>query len=268
METIFLLSEEAGKMSYHEDIQKGIDTPLFEVLHKLHARAIQISKEILNLLKGGFSDGAMARWRTLHELTVIGYFIKDNGTETAQRFLDHEYVSNFKEAQCYDEYGEKLGLTKLNEEELTYLRNQKDAMIHKYGKDFKEDYGWAAHIIKGKPNFSEIEKKVNLNHLRPYYKLANNMVHSGAKSIKFKLGLIDKELMDQVLLTGPTNYGLALPGQNTVISLHQTTVNLLTHAPTFDRLVSLKVMAKFVEECKNAFVQIEKRLEEEDEGIN
>jgi hypothetical protein len=40
---------------------------LIEVLTRLHARACQVVDEILVLLSAGFADGAMARWRTLHE---------------------------------------------------------------------------------------------------------------------------------------------------------------------------------------------------------
>lgn len=43
-------------------------------LLKIHARAVQISNEILILLKSGYADGANSRWRSLHELAVISFF--------------------------------------------------------------------------------------------------------------------------------------------------------------------------------------------------
>jgi len=39
---------------------------ILHVLTRLHARGCQVSSEILTLLRGGFADGAHARWRTLH----------------------------------------------------------------------------------------------------------------------------------------------------------------------------------------------------------
>lgn len=39
----------------------------FDALVRLHARAVQVAMEIHHLLKGGFADGAFARWRSLHE---------------------------------------------------------------------------------------------------------------------------------------------------------------------------------------------------------
>lgn len=44
-----------------------------DALIQMHARALQISNEILVLLKSGYADGAYSRWRTLHELTVLSY---------------------------------------------------------------------------------------------------------------------------------------------------------------------------------------------------
>jgi hypothetical protein len=48
---------------------------MIDVLSRSHARACQIDEEIICLLEGGFADGAMARWRTLHEVAVVASFI-------------------------------------------------------------------------------------------------------------------------------------------------------------------------------------------------
>ena len=42
-----------------------------EVQTRLHARACQIAQEVLTLLSAGYADGAMGRWRSLHEVTVV-----------------------------------------------------------------------------------------------------------------------------------------------------------------------------------------------------
>lgn len=70
----------AGELGEHNDIalrpqaQKNLDYK-FEALAQLQPRAVLVSREILCLLKGGFPDGALARWRSLHELTVTAIFI-------------------------------------------------------------------------------------------------------------------------------------------------------------------------------------------------
>ena len=40
------------------------------VLTLLHARSCQVTREIVALIEAGYADGAMARWRTLHEISV------------------------------------------------------------------------------------------------------------------------------------------------------------------------------------------------------
>jgi hypothetical protein len=43
---------------------------LDDVVLRLHVRACQVTGEIIVLLENGYADGAMARWRTLHEITT------------------------------------------------------------------------------------------------------------------------------------------------------------------------------------------------------
>ena len=71
---------------------------VFDVLVRLHSRGCQVSAEILSLLRNGFADGAIARWRTLHEVAVISMFIRDKGPETAERYLAHSSITNYSEA--------------------------------------------------------------------------------------------------------------------------------------------------------------------------
>ena len=59
---------------------------LVTVLTRLHARACQVAAEILTLLRDGFADGAMARWRTLHEIAVVAMFVRERGDGMAERY--------------------------------------------------------------------------------------------------------------------------------------------------------------------------------------
>jgi hypothetical protein len=59
---------------------------LASALTRLHARACQVAAEILALMQHGFADGAMARWRTLHEIAVIATFLRDRGEVMAERY--------------------------------------------------------------------------------------------------------------------------------------------------------------------------------------
>jgi Family of unknown function (DUF5677) len=50
----------------------GASPRAFKILIKLHARSCQVAEEILCLLRNGFADGAIARWRTFHEIVAVG----------------------------------------------------------------------------------------------------------------------------------------------------------------------------------------------------
>jgi hypothetical protein len=63
------------------------------------------------------------------------------------------------------------------------------------------------------------------------------------------------------LPVGPTNYGLADPGQNTGLSLLQTTAVLIGHAPTVERLLVREVMRELAHRIANAFVKAQFRIE-------
>ena len=68
---------------------------LFDLLVRLHAKGCLISIEILMLLKNGYADGAHARWRALHELSVTARFLTTHGKDAAQRYVVvPEKVSN------------------------------------------------------------------------------------------------------------------------------------------------------------------------------
>ncbi len=72
----------------------------------IHGRVCQIYLEILCLIKNGFADGALARFRTMYELCYIADFIKTAGEETALAYLqqsntDNQKCSWAKNAPCF-----------------------------------------------------------------------------------------------------------------------------------------------------------------------
>nr|MDC2855757.1 DUF5677 domain-containing protein [Ningiella sp. W23] len=47
----------------------------FVALTQLHAKSVLVLREIQALIEAGYPDGAMTRWRTLHELAVCSCVI-------------------------------------------------------------------------------------------------------------------------------------------------------------------------------------------------
>ncbi|MFQ5796205.1 MAG: DUF5677 domain-containing protein [Candidatus Bipolaricaulia bacterium] len=236
---------------------------VFEVLTRLHARGCQVGSEILTLLRNGFADGAHARWRTLHEITVVAQFINKYGNDVAERYLCHAAVIDYKRVSKYQEHCAVLGYSPLSQEEIDEIKSRRDKMIERFGVAFRHTYGWAAEVLgKEKPTFKQIEQEIGIQHLRPFYQLANINIHAGSKSAAFRLGSPPGDT--RLLVAGPSIFGLGEPGQNTALSINQLTVTLLFTRPNLDRLAFASTTQKLVNEIFWAFDEIMQELEEKE----
>jgi hypothetical protein len=273
LEMFLVVSLETGdelNKEYRDEANKTNDY-IFDVLRRLHARACLTASEILTLLKSGFADGAHARWRTLHEIAVISFFIREHGQNVAKRFLDHEIVESYRQAQDYQKNCRELGYKPITKEELQELEREHDAVLNTYGKDFDDRlWGWIPTNIlrKSKRSFKEIENSVKLDWQRPYYNMACYNVHSGPKGTRFRLGLVQNDSKKELLLTGPSLFGLADAGQGAAISLYQVTVNLLSIKTTMKRLIIIKTMEKLLGEICSAFYEVHSKLKGEGWAYN
>ena len=233
-----------------------------EALLRIHARALKISNEILTLLSNGYPDGANSRWRSLYELAVISFFISQNSTDVAQRYLEHEAIDRLNRAESYMKHHKKLKYPPIRRDR-NKLRNMQQRLCAKYGDYYKNDYGWIPRSLWGSRTgvgFGFIEESVNLSHLNPFYKLSCSHVHGGSGGF-YSLGLINQ---DELLLIGSSNYGLADPVQNSAISIHQITVNLLNIFPDFEGVISMGVMQLFVDRISASAINVQKGIKERD----
>jgi hypothetical protein len=231
---------------------------VFEVVRRLQARACQVANEVATLLKTGYAPAAHARWRTLHETTVTIHFIVKHGSPAAEAYLAHEYIDARKAAKDYQRYCRRLGYKRYTANELASIRRKHHTRVKKYGTAFKGDYGWAAVVLGRKSaTFRDIEKHVGLDHLRPYYKMASIPVHAGIKAIRFTLAL--RQGTD-LILTGPSNLGLADPGHGAALSLAQATIAMLTMHPSSDTIIVSKVLLSFSDDIGQAFLKAQQRL--------
>lgn len=174
LQGLIVISDEAAQ-GYLERSDKYSENDLTQdLLVRLHAKANQISKEILHLIKHGFADGAQARWRSLHEIAVVCNFISQHGDSVAERYVQHESVDVYKAAKQYNQFYVRLGAEKIDDFEMELIEKEYLESIDKYGKSYASDYGWAATALDLKrPTFRDIEASVELDHIRPYYKSAS-----------------------------------------------------------------------------------------------
>ena len=241
-----------------QDSRTNANQHLIAVMVRLHARGCQVADEVLVLLKAGLADGAMARWRTLHEIAVVAMFIRDRGDSVAERYLLHEQIESYKAVVQYQLHAKRLKLRPYSSREVAAIAKVRDDLVARFGKGFVSDYGWAGKTPEDRPTFDRLEEAAIAAHWRPYYKLASHNVHASPKGILYKIGLAPSE---NLILTGPSNYGLADPGQNTAISLAQLSAALGTIQPTVDSLVLLNVIGELSREVGRDFVHAHRRLQ-------
>ncbi len=233
------------------------------VLHHLHARACQVTKEIIVLLENGFADGAMARWRTLHEIGVVACVIAQGDEKLAERYLAHKAVEAKKALDAYQKTCKSLGCKPINKRDVAKINTDYQKVKEKYGEFFCRDYGWAAEYLNNpNPNFTDhLQSAAARSHMRPYYRMASYNVHAGVNGIMFRLGLMGSTNM---LLAGSSNAGLNDPGQNTAITLSQLTALLFQPPYDLDTQIQLEILALLAKEASDSFVTAGKQLEREE----
>jgi hypothetical protein len=263
LETFQLLVVEAGdefNRNYRPTASSSRDL-VFDVLTRLHARACQISTEVIVLLKAGLADGAHARWRTLHEVGIVAMFIEKHGPNVADRYLSHAIVDSHKGAAQYRRHHNALGLEAFPDDEFHEIESEYQEALTRFGNAFKTDYGWASEALKNnKPTFADIEENVDLEKWRGHYKMASHNVHAGAKGILFKLGLGLKP--SEILLAGSSNSGLADPAHGTALSLLQITSTLLFTKPNIDTLVRCRILMELQREIGEEFLKVHNQIED------
>lgn len=205
-----------------------------EVLASLHARALLVSRECLSLLENGFSEGALARWRTIHEMNVIACFIRINNEEIAHRYMLSSITKAYKAGMQFNEYKDRAKIQQLTSNEMKFLSDAYKAILNEHGENMKEDFGWASPAIitksnrpKEKPTLFDLEEATELDHWRPRFRWSSSKNHGGFSLPHQTLGSENNKI-----LIGPSNYGLIEPMHMVAISLQTITGQILLERAT------------------------------------
>lgn len=259
LDFFILLNKEISEIT-HDRYRTSLDRKdlrKFDVLIRLHGRACQVASEILVLLRSGYPDGAFARWRTLHEIYVTFLVLVDNDNELVARYDDYEVIEAAKKAKEYNEGHKMLGWRKLDRRRIAKLESERSRLVAQYGSEFAKQYGWAAQILpkQHERNFRGLESLVRKNHLRFIYVWACDNVHSGVSGIRKTLSKVGN---DQMVLMGPSNYGLADPGQFTSYTLLNMTREILLWDDSLSGELQIETLEDIQEKIADAFVRSQK----------
>lgn len=154
------ISREIGQIILSDPSLSSHSRSKIVLMLRLHVRACQVADEIILLLQNGFADGAMARWRTMHEICVIISLINEGSDELVFRFVDHEAVATKQGASAYMETATAMGLDPISAFDINVIEVNYSIVRGKYGKEFCDQYGWANILFDGRrATFSDLEKK-------------------------------------------------------------------------------------------------------------
>ncbi|WP_146075931.1 DUF5677 domain-containing protein [Vibrio jasicida] len=249
---------------HNEESAEKAEDHQFIALIQLHAKAILVARETQALVSAGFADGALARWRTSHELAVCARAIALS-KESGFRFLLSEHVKNANGMRCYDKYHQRLNHAPFTEEmrEANLLREAEALAI--LGEDYgrKGDYEWARPLATdngiGKNKYislKTLEELVGLDHYRPYFSWACEKNHAPSKVNYANLGTSCNE-QNPLFLVGASSFGHLEPIDCTVLSLLFTTTACLTPYPSIDTIVFNHVLADFAKQVSQACLVVE-----------
>ncbi len=142
-------------------------------LASLIRRSFDIVGEVLVLARHGYADGALARWRSLHEVCVVAMYLAQRDERCSTMYLSHHKVEE------YHLLGAE-GISLRADRYATDLRAKRIALVARFGEAFAADYGWAAvDLGRKRVTFRDLEEKVGMEKLRHGYKRASNAVHGG-----------------------------------------------------------------------------------------
>lgn len=195
------------------------------VLGELYGRACQQYLEIIHLVKGGFADGAYARWRSLFELSVISEFIREHDEKVAKTYYDASFTDDGR-------YG--------------------------WAKDAPCFSGWKN---PDRIRFEDIKKecKMATDAWDNQYKLANKIVHPTPQGTFDRLGLPSGPR--EFTPVGHSDYGLATPAINAAISLFMVAKNYFGFVASGDSIgdpiVYIRVLNKWANLVREYYAEIE-----------
>lgn len=232
-----------------------------QLLH-LHVKGCQIANEIYTLIKCGYADAALARWRTLHETSVVFIALFTNDLEVSKMFYEYQFIEKLKRIETFEIHRGTLNWKPADGNTIKILEKKRDELHILYGPDFLKEYGWTTKFLhKGNRNFKALEEEVGLAYLRPFYQWANKGVHAGPEGTFTRLGFDDINI-PRGYLAGPSRYGMVDPMQFTTYSLLKMTTGLIELTGTFENKLVLLVLEQLHGAIAEAMIEAKTKLPE------
>lgn len=127
----------------------------------------------ISMIMSGIPEASYAQLRTMYESYIIFRFIQEN-PELAKPYIDHSVINrvhilrSFSQAKPSDDTNKEY-----------------EAIVKKYSKVIKENYGWSAVVIEDKKNrnLAGMVRVLGLEAYKPYYVMTSEMIHASSFSV-------------------------------------------------------------------------------------
>lgn len=247
---------------YSEDVYIGM-------LMRIHARACRVALETTTLMKSGYADAALSRWRSLYELGLAALAIKELGRNAAQDYFISGLVKSYEGMEEYQKCAGQMGFRSYTQEEMETAKNNLENTLNQFKKekgDYIGEFGWLRCYIKsGKRD--KVEEFLNLKKWSHDYKWASQDIHAGYRDPQSLLGM--SQAKQPGLLVGPSDSGMTDPAHRTAICLNWVTSAFLNAYAdcdddpfdTFSRVILLKTLGRLCKKVGDAFLEQESNIE-------
>jgi Family of unknown function (DUF5677) len=177
---------------------EGKDVQRLSALNHIVDRAMLVAHEILALAKAGYGAGALARWRSQHELMICAAFLAEGSDGLSFRLLEHEANGARRLARSYNVWARHYEEEQIGREELQEYDRSERELLERYGREFAGDYGWAHESLLRIPAYAEqhaagnrqrgptlldLSVAVGLARDHTIYRVASQVVHGGDPSL-------------------------------------------------------------------------------------
>ena len=165
-------------------------------------------------------------------------------------------MESTKALREYQHYCQALSEPPFTGDEVAETEGDLQALKGRFGPEFLGDYGWTYPDLPKGTHFNDIERAVNLDSLRTYYRLASHAVHANTKGVYVNLGA-----PEEGLLAGASNRGLEEAGIFCVRSLMAMNATLMGLRPSGMTLLVSYTLLRMERAVTRAFEAAEMRLD-------
>lgn len=203
----------------------------------------------------------MARWRTLHELSVSLAALNYLGKKSWELFIVSEQINSLR----YELSLRDIGTSRKAEIEIEI-----QSIRNKYGKLIADDYGWAAiSLNKTRINLRDIEKIIGYSEQRANVKHALRLIHANQLWPDQFLGNPDWNGATGPII-GPSPYGMGLPLNEAMKTLSLLAIDILPNKFTLDTIIMIQIIGlnwkNFGKEMKKSQILLRKYTESVNNG--